>query len=160
MPQDGAMARPVPILMDAARRALQVSQNGLAEKMGVSRRTGQRWNAGRGPSGMDLQDMARLVYPVDATLAGEIAAASGTTLQALGLLPPPAPVAPAAPPPPPAGPPDRVVDAVVCAAAEAMQVMPQSVRPAVLAAFACAKELGLTVEAVERVLRTRNQPLS
>jgi hypothetical protein len=109
---------------------------------------------------MDLQDMARLVYPVDATLAGEIAAASGTTLQALGLLPPPAPVAPAAPPPPPAGPPDRVVDAVVCAAAEAMQVMPQSVRPAVLAAFACAKELGLTVEAVERVLRTRNQPLS
>jgi hypothetical protein len=95
--------------------------------------------------------MALLVHPVDAALAAEIAAAGGTTLDALGLVPATAPAAPHGS----GGPPDRVVDAVVCAAAEAMQVMPQSVRPAVLAAFACARELGLTVEGVERVLRAR-----
>ena len=105
--------------------------------------------------GTDLQNMARLVHGADAALAAEIAAAAGTTLAALGVLPPPAPPPPLPAPLPPAGPPDRVVDAVVCAAAEAMQVMPQSVRPAVLAAFACARELGLTVEGVERVLRSR-----
>jgi hypothetical protein len=141
------MVRPVPALMHHVRAALQLTQNGLAEKLGVSRRTGQRWTAHSGPVGTDLHNMARLVHPVDAGLAAEIAAAAGTTLEALGVLP--------APPQMPVGPPDRVVDAVVCAAAEAMQVMPQSVRPAVLAAFACAKELGLTVEGVERVLRAR-----
>lgn len=156
MQHTGAMFRPIPILMDDARRVLQVSQNGLAEKLGVSRRTGQRWSAGRGPYGMDLQNMARLVYPLDVTLAAEIAAAAGTTLEVLGVLPPPSLAAPVLPAPPASvAPPDRVVDAVVCAAAEAMQVMPQSVRPAVLAAFACARELGLTVEGVERVLRAR-----
>jgi len=100
-----------------------------------------------------LRRFLSTVYPVDAALAAEIAAAGGTTLEALGVLPPPPPPAPAPPPPVPVTPPDRVVDAVVCAAAEAMQVMPQAVRPAVLAAFACARELGLTVDGVERVLR-------
>jgi hypothetical protein len=136
--------------MDEARTALQVSQNGLAAKLGVSRRTGQRWNAGKGPWGLDLQNMARIVYPVDPSLAAEIAAAGGATLEALGIVSP-APPLPA--PQVPMGPPDRVVDAVVCAAAEAMQVTPQSVRPALLAAFACARELGLTLDGVERVLR-------
>jgi hypothetical protein len=146
------MPRPLPLLLHHARTALRVSQNELSQRLGVSRRTGQRWNKGGGPIGIDIHNLARLVFPVDAALATEIALVGATTLEALGLVPMPVkgPVAP----------PDRVVDAVVCAAAEAMQVMPQSVRPAVLAAFACAKELGLTVEAVERVLRTRNQPLT
>ncbi|HEY3817235.1 MAG TPA: hypothetical protein VGL81_08700 [Polyangiaceae bacterium] len=152
------MARPIAVLMSEARRVLRVSQNGLAEKMGVSRRTGQRWNAGRGPWGTYVHELARLVYPVDAVLAEEIAAAGGTTLAALGVLPPQPPPPPTLPEP--LLPPDRVVDAVVCAAAEAMQVMPQSVRPAVLAAFACAKELSLTVEGVERVLRAKERGYS
>jgi hypothetical protein len=142
--------------MHAVRHVLVLSQNDLARKLGVSRRTGQRWSAGSGPVGTDLQNMARLVHGADPRLAAEIAEAAGTTLEALGLRPPappslpsPSPVTPPVPPPPP----DRVVDAVVCAAAEAMQVMPQSVRPALLAAFACARELGLTVEGVEKVLR-------
>jgi len=151
------MFRPMPVLLDETRRALQVSQNGLAVMMGVSRRTGQRWNQGRGPIGTDIQKMARLVYPVDAALAAEIAAAGGTSLEALGILPPRAPPSPPIAPAPPARatPPARIVDAVVCAAAEAMQVMPQNVRPALLAAFACAKELGLTVQDVEGVLRAK-----
>jgi transcriptional regulator with XRE-family HTH domain len=137
--------------MHHARAALHLNQNELANKLGVSRRTGQRWTAHNGPTGTDLHNLARLVHPADAALAAEIAAAGGTTLEALGVFPPPAQV----PAGLPEGQPDRVVDAVVCAAAEAMQVMPQSVRPAVLAAFTCARELGLTVEGVERVLRAK-----
>jgi transcriptional regulator with XRE-family HTH domain len=140
--------------MHYVRQTLHFSQNDLARALGVSRRTGQRWTAGSGPVGTDLHKMARLVYPADAALAAEIAAAAGTTLDGLGVLPPPPP--PPEPPHEPTPPADWIVDAaVVCAAAEAMQVMPQSVRPAVLAAFACARELGLTVEGVERVLRSR-----
>jgi len=148
------------VLYERTRRALGISGNELASRLGVSRRTGQRWTAS-GPPSSSLSDLARLAYPVDTILAAEVAAAAGTTLEALGVLPPPAPPEPPpAPPPPtppavptPAPPPDRVVDAVVCAAADAMQMVPQHVRPALLAAFACANELGLTVQDVERVLR-------
>jgi DNA-binding XRE family transcriptional regulator len=143
--------RPIPLLLDQTRRTLGISQNELSARLGVSRRTGQRWSKGGGPFGLHLHRMAGLVFPVDAELAAEIAAAGGTTLDALGVLPPPPPPGP----PPRVAPPDRVIDAVVCAAAEAMQVPPQSVRPALLAAFTCAKDLALTVEDVERVLRTR-----
>ncbi len=77
------------------------------------------------------------------------------TLESLGLAPPlaaqAAPPAPPLPPPPPL--PDAVVDSVVCAAAEAMQMMPRDVRPGLLAAFAKAREIGLPVDRVERVLR-------
>jgi transcriptional regulator with XRE-family HTH domain len=142
------MFRPIPVLLQQVRSTLVLSQNGLAAAVGVSRRTGQRWSQGRGPGAYDLRAIARLVFPADASLAAELAEATGTTLVALGLLPPPAP---AAAPPAPAVP-DRVIDAVVCAAAEALQVMPQAARPAVLAAFVCARELGLSVADVERVL--------
>src|SRR5580693_6151610 len=119
----GVMLRTVHHLMDDARRALQVSQNGLAEKLGVSRRTGQRWSKGSGPVGTDLHKMALLVHPVDPSLAAEIASAGGTSLEALGVLGGvPGPVLP--PPQALIAAPDRVVDAVVCAAAEAMQVTP------------------------------------
>jgi hypothetical protein len=46
-----------------------------------------------------------------------------------------------------------VVDSVVCACAEAMDMMPRDVRPGLLAAFARATELGVDVQKVERVLR-------
>jgi hypothetical protein len=42
---------------------------------------------------------------------------------------------------------------VVCAAAEAMERMPRDVRPALLAAFRRAREIGLSVDMVERVLQ-------
>jgi hypothetical protein len=53
---------------------------------------------------------------------------------------------------PPAIPAGVLVDSVVCAAAEAMQVAPQAIRPAVLAAFARARDAGLTTDAVVAVL--------
>jgi hypothetical protein len=56
------------------------------------------------------------------------------------------------PPPPPPPSTDEIVDAVVCAAAEAMDLMPREVRPALLAAFARARRLGLGFEAIEKRL--------
>jgi hypothetical protein len=41
-----------------------------------------------------------------------------------------------------------LLDSVVCAAAEAMSMAPQALRPALLAAFVRAKEAGMTVEGV------------
>ena len=158
------MARPRNLLTSEARRVLGFgSQTELAEALGYSRRTGQRWIAHGGPDSWVMQSLAKLVFPVDTELAEEIAASAGVTMQMLGLArppPPPAPVPPAPPPPPPRPVlPARVVDAVVCAAAEATASTPQQARPAVLAAFACAEELGLAVEDVTRALR-RTPPQS
>jgi hypothetical protein len=130
-------------------RAARMSQGELAAALGVSRRTAQRYSDHGVPSHL-LPRLIAVVHPHDAALAGQIAASMGHTLETLGIVKPPAP-----PPPPPAPPPppDRVVDAVVCAAAEAIHVMPGDVRPALLAAFAAAREIGVSLELVERVLR-------
>jgi hypothetical protein len=45
-----------------------------------------------------------------------------------------------------------LVDSVVCAAAEAMSLVPQAIRPAVLAAFTRARDARLTPDAVVAVL--------
>jgi transcriptional regulator with XRE-family HTH domain len=132
---------------ELARQALGTTQEALGKRLGVSRRTAQRWGASGIPS-YELTDLARLVLPRDRALAVKIAAAAGTTLDAAGIEPPP---------PPPAPPPDGVVDAVVCAAAEAMEMMPKEVRPGLHAAFARAKEIGLTVDVIERALRLKLQ---
>lgn len=166
------MARSRRPLFLLAGQALGETQEGLGKALGVARRTAQRW-AKTGIPDDTLPDLAKLVYPHDADLAAEIAAAAGTTLEALGLVAPlvapaPAPAvevaaAPArAPEPDPAAPsasapplPDAVVDAVVCAAAEVMNLSPREVRAGLLAAFACAREIGLSVDAVERALRAK-----
>src|SRR5271165_3110934 len=62
--QGGAMPNPPNALYEYARRALGISGNELASRLGVSRRTGQRWS-GHGPPSTSLPDLARLVYPVD-----------------------------------------------------------------------------------------------
>jgi transcriptional regulator with XRE-family HTH domain len=140
-------------LMALVRSALGIPQVDLAGKLGVSRRTGQRWVAGdTGPVRADVGRMAKLVYPVDPTLAGRLAAHAGTTLEALGLVaPPPIPMAPPvlqAPSPPI----ELLVDSVVCAAAEAINVPPGAVRLALVAAITRARQLGLTLESLESVL--------
>jgi len=82
-----------PLLFDAMH-ALRMSMNGLAQELGSSRMTGQRWGSGRAhPSDAQIHTLARKVYPVDAALASKLAAAVGKTLPALGLVP--APAAPA-----------------------------------------------------------------
>jgi hypothetical protein len=121
--------------------------------MGVSRRTGQRWETGRSdPSPNQIRKLAGMVYPADPDLAAQLAAAAGTTLVALGLVKPPAPPPPPPAPAPPPPPVEDVVDSIVCAAADAMSVLPRDVRPALLAAFTRARRLGIGIEAVEKAL--------
>jgi DNA-binding XRE family transcriptional regulator len=149
-----AMSTPIHHLVYLARRALSVgSQGDFGEMMGVSRRTGQRWETGRAdPSWDTICEMARRVHPHDAGLAAQLAQAAGTDLVALGLVappPPPQPVPPPGPPPPAA---EDIVDAIVCAAAEAINLPPRDVRPALLAAFARARRLGIPIETVESTL--------
>jgi DNA-binding transcriptional regulator YdaS (Cro superfamily) len=130
--------------------------------------------------------LARALAPHDVAFAGEIAARGGATLESLGLVPPPAPrpaapapapAAPAptlaAPAPTPAAPVPapraapaapalaRVAtppqaDAVLCAAAERLDVSPRQLRPALAAAFARAAELGLAPDALARALAAQN----
>jgi hypothetical protein len=130
-------------LFELARQAIGTTQEALGKQLGVARRTAQRWAVSGIPS-YHLVDLARLVHPHDPALAREVAEAAGTTLEAAGVV--------QAPPPSRA---DGVVDAVVCAAAEAMEMTPQEVRPGLHAALVRARELGLTFDAVERALGAR-----
>jgi hypothetical protein len=141
-------------LVHLARRALSVgSQGDFGELMGSSRRTGQRWETGRAePTPGQVCKMAGMVYPTDPDLAAQLAAAAGTTLVALGLVKPPAPPPPPPAPLPPPPPVEDVVDSIVCAAADAMSVLPRDVRPALLAAFTRARRLGIGIDAVEKAL--------
>jgi hypothetical protein len=136
-------------------QALGSTQAELGEKLGVSRRTAQRW-ARHGTSLLpqEMAALVALVHPSDADLAGELAMTLGQTLESLGVVPPPAPpLLPHAPPAPPLVPYAAIVDAVVCAAAEAMELTPRHVRLGLHAAFARAQELGLSMGGVVEALK-------
>src|SRR5258708_1441904 len=144
--------RPLAQLVTAAHDALPVGSDALASKLDSSKRTLQRWKAGESrPAADQLAKLACLVHPTHAPLASEIAAAAGETLVGLGLGKPPAPPLSTARPMPR----HLVVDAVVCAAAEATDVAPGGVRTILLAAFKRARELGLSTEEVHDALETR-----
>jgi hypothetical protein len=129
--------------------ALGLSYRGLAELVGSSLRTCQRWGAGRStPASHHLATLARHVHASDPKLAAQIAAGAGTSLEALGLGAPTTP-------PPVASPPAQLVENIVYAAAEAMDVSPRVIMPAVRAAFARARELGVDAAAVDSVLSPR-----
>jgi hypothetical protein len=155
------MPSPHALLVLLSRQALGLNQAGLADLLGSSLRTVQRWEAGRStPYSWNLEKLADAVRPHNPELASKIdvwaprpapPAPPGMPVAAAPMASPPPPLPPPAPPPPviPAG---VLVDAVVCAAAEAMTAAPQAVRPAVLAAFARARDAGLTVDGVLAVL--------
>jgi hypothetical protein len=142
-----------------AQMATRTTQKELGEMLGISRRTAQRYSDHGVPHPYN-EKLARLVHPHNRELAIEIARHAGATLVSLGLeappaaAPPPAPVAAAAPPPPPPLD-DGVVDAVVCAAAEAKDAKPGEVRTMLLAAFSRARQIGIDTAFVERVLRAQ-----
>jgi transcriptional regulator with XRE-family HTH domain len=144
------------VLTLEARRVLGLNQATLAALLGSSRRTMQRLDSGKASlTSEQLSRLAAEVYPHDTALAAKLANAAGTTLEALGLAKlMPAPATPPAPQPPP----PYLTDTVVCAAAEALNVPPPGVRPALLAAFRRAREAGLRVEDVERALRDVLEP--
>jgi hypothetical protein len=136
-----------------------MTQREFGTALGASHRSATRWEARQSvPGDASLRKLAGLLAPVDAALAAEAAAHLGETLVGLGLVAPPAPPAlpappiPAAPPAPTPTPAQDLVDVIVCAAADAMDATPRVVRPVLHAAFRRARQLGLTVEQVERAL--------
>jgi DNA-binding XRE family transcriptional regulator len=141
------------------RSVLGLNQQTLAKMLGLSRRTIQRWDSNRSdPYALHLGRMAVAVHPKDPVLAARIAERAGTTLEGLGIAPPPARVevpAKAIPDAPPALSPamkGHLVDAVVCAAADAISAPPATVRPVLLAALRKAAEVDLTVADLVQVL--------
>jgi hypothetical protein len=156
------MTLPMPYLIVRSREVLGHNQKGLADRLGSSLRSVQRWEAKRGqPSYATLCELADAVRPLDAALASEIDVWAPRARPPAPPQPPaPAPSvasAPVAEPPPPPPPPPPLpapvlVDSVVCAAAEAIALTPQAVRPAILAAFARAIDARLTLDAVVAVL--------
>ncbi len=152
------MSRELIPLLQKARMVLDLSSQGaLGEALGSSARTGQRWEQGQSDMGLpDIHKLIVMVHPRDPDLAAQLAQVGRTTLLAAGIAPPPppapmvaAPPAPAAPPPPD---PAYLVDTVVCAAAEAMDVMPEGIRPALRAAFRRARLARLSVEDIDSAL--------
>jgi hypothetical protein len=151
------------VLLVTAGDVLRLNQRELGEAIGVSRRTIVRWTAcvtSMGP--IEMTKLARLVFPHDVQLAEGFALHAGSSLEALGLVrpaPPPAPPPPLPPPGPPPPPPARLVDIVVCAAADALDLPPRATRPGVLAALRCVRELGMKLEDVEQSLAEREKAL-
>jgi hypothetical protein len=142
-----------PAYLHDAQRALHMNLEQVGALIGVSKRTAQRMSVGRSDIGKDhFAKLASHVYGVDPELASELARLAGGTLVSLGIVAPPPPPSPAGPPPPPPVPRHLAADAVVCVAAESMNVPPAQVRAALLAAFRRSRELGLTCEEVERAL--------
>ena len=167
------------LLLGRARRVLGLSQRELANALGVARRTIARWEAGNTNIDVpEIQQLATLVLPADASLAAQLVAETGTTLEALGLVPaaaapspaemvpapaivahPVAPLAsaPAAPPARSYPPVDLTIDSVLYVAVKALRDAgsrePEAVVRAVLcAAVSRARGLGLTLDEVESAL--------
>jgi hypothetical protein len=128
------------------QRTLGLNQKKLAELLGYSSRTISRYYDGGGTlSPATYEKLAAAVHPHDPAFAAELAAHAGKTLVGLGLErppPPPSPPVPARPVPTQR----HLVDSVVCAAAEAMQTPPHTMRPALTAAFERVLALGMTAE--------------
>ncbi len=128
------MPRPFPQIVNDARRKVAFTHREFAELTGVSLRTVQRHAHAGGISGpFQTQKLLAALHPIDPALARELAEAAGLDLAALGLGIPPAPVE-ARP---------EHADSVLLAAADAMHLAPEAVRPALAAIFARARELNV-----------------
>jgi hypothetical protein len=153
------------MLLMETRQTLSLSQEGLGKLLGMAKRTIQRWEA-RGTILMasQIRTLATAVHPRDPDLAARIAAHGRTTLEALGLVKPPAPpdapvgALPTAPPGLPPLPTVTLVDSIVCVAADAIGVLPRVIRPALAAAFVRAREVRLDVAAVADSLTGADGP--
>ncbi len=137
-------------------KVLHKNQREMAEFLGISKRTMQRVAVGESNLGRaEFIEIAGAVFPKDPELAGRVAQRAGTTLEALGLVAA-APLAgvgtraaeqvKAAPPHP------RLADSVVYVAADILNLTPRAARPAILAAFKRAGELGLSVAMITEAL--------
>jgi len=148
----------LPALLVEAQHTLLYSQTELGELVGVSRRTVWRWQGGQSsPDQRELLIIIRKVHAIDAPLAARLAAARGGTLESLGVVPPKALEKPTEKPDPLADPIQRraFVDAVVCAAAEAVDVSPRVARRVLAIAVARARETGVSLDVLGETLARR-----
>jgi transcriptional regulator with XRE-family HTH domain len=132
-------------LLVHCQMALGFTQQQLADLLGCTKRTVQRWEdkgATLLPSGIEA--LAHALYPVRPDLAEQVAAAGDTTLEQIGV-----PSVAAAGGTPISEP----IEAIVRSAAEAIGVTQEVVRPAVATAFAKAREAGLDVQAIATYLQ-------
>ena len=137
-------------LVTSAQFAAGMTQEGLGEHLGASRRTVTRWVRGQSqPTDKQLVEMVRLAHARKPDVAAQLAAGMGETLESLGIVAP-APPATAAR----VASTSLVLEGIVHAAADAMDLSPRLVRTGLLAAFKRARELGATVEEVEAALGT------
>jgi transcriptional regulator with XRE-family HTH domain len=139
-------------MLVVARQALQMSQREFGPALGASHRTASRWDAGNAqPTESQLRSLVQLLAPVNPELATEAAAHIGETLENLGL-------APYAPQPAVSATAETLrsakdlVDIVVCAAAEAADTSPRTMRPVLYVAVRRARQVGLTLEQIEQAL--------
>jgi transcriptional regulator with XRE-family HTH domain len=147
------MSPPPPLdrasLVATAADRLGLNQRELADTTGVSLRTVSRWFSNRStPQPMHLEALARTAAGKDDGLASALARAAGTTPEAVGVQSASGDAGTDAGPLPDA----LRVECIVCAAASAMDTSPNLVRPALLAAFTRARDVGMGVEAVLSLL--------
>ena len=150
------MATKLAKALDRMFDRLQWTQKEMFERTGVSSRTQSRWRReGTAPNAATIAKLLRVVAPLDLEAATWLAKASGVPMPH---------VAPHAS----AGAtgergaassdarPDLVrlsADSIVCVAADAMNLPPSAVRPALRAAFLRARELGVSIEAMAEAMR-------
>jgi hypothetical protein len=156
-------------LIAKSQLALGLPHREFGPLLRSSQRTAERWATKRSqPTRSQLLELTRHVHARDPALAAALAAALGGSLEELGIVPPPQPAPPAPPivspspappppalpppPPPPPVPPEALAEFVVCATADALDLVPRVIRPALRAAFVRARDLGLDVAAIAEAL--------
>jgi len=136
-------------LLSEVRRALGLNQLEFAQLIGSSKRTVQRLEAGRSwLYGNEAALAVRALHPKDPALAARLAAFFSITLAAAGIV--------AAPTQSMAS--RGAIDSVLCAAADVLDLSPRSVRPALLAALARARDLSLGMDALMDALAQSDPP--
>jgi hypothetical protein len=152
-------------LLTRVARALGLSQGGMGELAGSSRKTVGRWQAGRAaPSSSQVDVIAHALLPIDRELALALVLAYNDRLSTPELQPYHVAVQPFLPPPAAPASPKRVtvephlIDAIVYAACAVADLSPKALRGAVAAAFQRAHELGLDNATVAEALSTAPAP--
>jgi hypothetical protein len=134
---------------------MAMSQEQLGQLLGVSRRTVIRW----GEHGVSLSRdqkaaLVEALHAKDPAFAAQIAGDLGESLESLGVVAvavaSPEPSRAEALPAPIAR--EHLADSIVCAAAEAVGLSPQAVRPALVAAFDRAASVRLSLDDVRAAL--------
>jgi hypothetical protein len=135
------------LVMEARRTLGLWTQPAFARFLGVSTRTVQRHPGSAGvPMGAHHEKIVRALHPVNPQLAKQLAIASRLDLVVMGLEPATVtkPVLPSAT--------REHATLVVCAAADALNMVPRDVRPVLANIFSNARALGVDMDSLAKLL--------